>query len=427
MNNKIVIVLVFFHFLAIGQHTYIALDTVSSKEFERKLINEFIEKNEFFNKNLDLLKSNQKKIIKEIYSENQKDFLETIKNNNFICDKKTNIYLKDLLSDILNKNNIISNNYKILLSKDSEINAYAIGDGTLVLNYGLFLAVENEDELVFVICHEIAHQNLNHVKSEIENYAIQSTSEDIIKKTNEIRKLKYNKATLANNLLKTIKYKNYNQRRTKEVEADSLGLIFYKKTLRNPKYAITLLSKLDKANKENDSISIEDYKLCFEKNDFKINTKYFETEESLFRKYDYKNNFAIDSLKTHPDCNTRINLIKNKIEKEENNFSKSLDFSAIKENSINQNLLNLYARKDYAICLYETLKLFKKDLNNDFFKNIIFLSLNKIYKSKSNYTISRYLPIFDSKNNTKSLNTFISFVNNIKMNDLEIIINQYKP
>ena len=46
-------------------------------------------------------------------------------------------------------------------------------------------------------------------------------------------------------MLKTIAYQNYSKRRKKEIEADSLGLAFYQKTVRNPKAALTLLEKLD--------------------------------------------------------------------------------------------------------------------------------------------------------------------------------------
>lgn len=425
VRNTFIAFFIFTSLSVFCQDRFLPLDTISSNEFHIKLFEEYKSKYDRFNKNLDLINTNQKKIIEEIYIENQKDFLENIKGHNFISDKNINSYLQELIIEILSKNNIDSEKYKILLSKDSEINALNIGDGTIIINYGLFLEVENEDELVFVISHEIGHQYLNHVKNEIENFAKQSTSEEIIQKTNEIRKQKYNKATLANNLLKNIKYKNYSERRKKEIEADSIGLNLYKKTLRNPLYAISLLNKLDKSNKEQDSLTIQDYKLCFEKNEFKLKTKYFESEQSLFQKYDTKNNFNIDSLKTHPDCTTRIELLKKHIVTNGQQTNSSF-FLGIKKNCVYQNLINLYSNQNYGTCLYESLKLYKLDKNNQDLKTIIFLTLDKISKSKSNYTISKYMPSLDNKNNSQSLNRFINFINNIKMSDLEILVNQFK-
>ncbi len=98
-----------------------------------------------------------------------------------------------------------------------------------------------------------------------------------------------------------------------------------------------------------------------------------------------------------------------------------------KKNCDYQNLTNLYNTKDYGQCLYVALKLYKKDLENQFYKNIIYQNLVQINLAKNDYTISRYLPDYDQKNNSKSLNTFITFINNIKISDLEIIITQFKP
>lgn len=425
MRNIFIVFFIFTSISVFCQDRFLPLDTISSKEFHIKLFEEYKSKYDSFNKNLDLIHSDQKKIIEEIYIENQKEFLENVKDYNFITDKNINSYLQELIIEILSKNNIDFKKYKILLSKDAEINASNIGDGTIIINYGLFLAVENEDELVFVISHEIGHQYLNHVKNEIENFAKQSISKEIIQKTNEIRKQKYNKATLANNLLKNIKYKNYSERRKKEIEADSLGLNLYKKTSRNPLSAISLLNKLDKSNKEQDSLTIQDYKLSFEKNRFKLKTSYFESEQSLFQKYDSSITFSIDSLKTHPDCKTRIELLEKHIVTNGQQTNSSF-FLEIKKNCVQQNLINLYSNQNYGTCLYESLKLYKLDKNNQELQAVIFLTLEKIYKSKSNYTISKYMPSLDNKNNSQSLNRFINFINNIKMSDLEILLNQFK-
>ena len=227
-----------------SQNNITLIDTTSSHNCNNELYIEYKNKFELINKNISYSNSGEKNIIKEIYNETQKDFLETIQNDKFLCDNTISPYLNGLFNEVLSRNNIDSKGYKILLSKDSEVNAANLGNGIVVLNYGLFLDVENEDELVFVISHEIGHQYLNHVKKEIENFAKISTSKEVLLKTKEIRNQKYLKSTSAINLLKSISYQNYNKRRKKEIEADSLGFIFYKKTSRNQNSAISLLEKL---------------------------------------------------------------------------------------------------------------------------------------------------------------------------------------
>lgn len=414
-------------FLASGQLNAVLTDTTSAIACSKDLKNEYTRKFEIINKNIVASSSSEKNIIKDILTEMQKDFLEDIDNNNFSCDSNLNSYLQKLFNEILTKNKINPEGYKILLSKDSSINARNLGDGIVVLNFGLFLAVENEDELMFVISHEVGHQCLNHVKLGMEHYAKLYTSKDIAQKTKEIQKQKFGKATKANNLLKNLMYQNYSQFRKKEISADSLGLLLYTRTYRNPKAAITILQKLDVADDEKDTLSVADYKSIFEQNGFKIKEKYFQEEESLFKKYDGEKRIDVDSLKTHPDCATRIQLIKKYLKDTfKENVSKSEEFDRIKMNSTNQNLFNLYTEKSFGISLYETLKLYKNDRENAFYKNIILLNLLEIQKSRANYTINKYVPSYDNKYNTTSLNRFISFLNNIRMTDFDIIINNFK-
>lgn len=53
-----------------------------------------------------------------------------------------------------------------ILNKD-EINAFAFPNGRLVIYNGLILNSENQEELIGVICHEIAHIELNHVMKKL--------------------------------------------------------------------------------------------------------------------------------------------------------------------------------------------------------------------------------------------------------------------
>lgn len=408
-----------------AQATFKAIDTTAS--CAPVLYNEYSEKFKSFNKEIVTETAKQRSLTKEIYSEIQEDFLQKINSHNFICDNEINPYLQGLMKEVLTANGIKPAGYRMLLSRDSEINAYNTGDGTIVVHYGLFLAVDNEDELVSVIAHEIGHQYLGHVKKDIEGFAKQSTSEEMVKQTREIRRQKYGKATMANNLLKRMSYQNYDQRRKKEIEADSIGFVFYKKTGRDLKAAVSLLQKLDAADSESDSLTIADYKLIFEKNGFTVKQKYFEQEQSLFTKYDKTKRFDVDSLKTHPDCATRIQLIQGHItEGLSGKTNASGTFAAIKKNSTYQSLFNMYAEKEYGRSLYEALKQFKKSPDDAILKNIIYINLEKIQAARANYTINRYVPAHDNLTNTASLNRFISFLNNIRMADYELLISNFK-
>jgi hypothetical protein len=261
----------------------------------------------------------------------------------------------------------------------------------------------------------------------LRGFAKRSTSEEILKKTKEIRKQKYGKATTATNLLKQMSYQNYEERRKKEIEADSLGFSLYKKTGRDPRAAVAVLEKFDQTDDEGDSLTIADYKLIFEKNGFVAKQKYFEQEESLFTRYDKSKKYDVDSLKTHPDCRTRIQLIQANLDNAlSGKASASATFAEIKQNSLYQDLVNLYSEKEYGHSLYKALKYYKRDTGDAVLKNIIYLNLQKIHAARANYTINRYVPAHDNLYNTASLNRFISFLNNMRMADYELLINNFK-
>lgn len=94
--------------------------------------------------------------------------------------------------------------------KSSSVNAFATGQGMIFVNLGLVAAAKSEDQLAFVISHEIIHYLRNH------------NTEMLLRK-------KPNKDNLEVQLNDFLKY--HNRSHEMEMEADSLGLVmFYQKS-----------------------------------------------------------------------------------------------------------------------------------------------------------------------------------------------------
>ena len=62
-----------------------------------------------------------------------------------------------------------NNPYYFLVLKDSAVNAFATLGGVIVVNTGLILQTESEDELAAVLAHEIAHVSQRHIARMVEN------------------------------------------------------------------------------------------------------------------------------------------------------------------------------------------------------------------------------------------------------------------
>jgi predicted Zn-dependent protease len=83
----------------------------------------------------------------------------------------TNNYIITTIDTIVNqicKSNQIDNEFlKVHVIQKDEINAFALPNGHLVIYSGLILNCKNPEELAGVICHEIAHIQLNHVMKKL--------------------------------------------------------------------------------------------------------------------------------------------------------------------------------------------------------------------------------------------------------------------
>jgi predicted Zn-dependent protease len=71
--------------------------------------------------------------------------------------------IESIVTQICKSNKIDRETIKIHVLNKDEINAFALPNGHLIVYSGLILNSDNQEELIGVICHEIAHIELNHV------------------------------------------------------------------------------------------------------------------------------------------------------------------------------------------------------------------------------------------------------------------------
>ncbi|MCL7988297.1 M48 family metallopeptidase [Sphingobacterium sp. lm-10] len=75
--------------------------------------------------------------------------------------------MDSIVSHICDANKIDRKRLKVHVLMNNQVNAFALPDGHLVIYSGLIARVENQEELVGVICHELAHIQLNHVMKKL--------------------------------------------------------------------------------------------------------------------------------------------------------------------------------------------------------------------------------------------------------------------
>lgn len=75
--------------------------------------------------------------------------------------------LNHIIKNLCEYNEINPEYIKAHIVIDSEINAFALPNGHLILNTGLITHVNNQEELIGVISHELAHIQLNHIMKKL--------------------------------------------------------------------------------------------------------------------------------------------------------------------------------------------------------------------------------------------------------------------
>lgn len=163
--------------------------------------------------------------------------------------------------------------------KSSSVNAFATGQGMIFVNLGLVAAAKSEDQLAFVISHEIIHYLRNH------------NTEMLLRK-------KPNKDNLEVQLNDFLKY--HNRSHQMELEADSLGLVMFYQ--RSP-YRIEAVAEVyDMLSRSSQPWGSYAFDTTF------FNTPYYQLSTSYFLKQVAEfvpNDTTDDSHSSHPNISKR--------------------------------------------------------------------------------------------------------------------------
>ena len=265
-----------------------------------------------------------------------------------ILDFETEIFVKSLISDIINVNKIKKQiNFKII--NDKNINAFVDKNNDIYITSGLIENCDDYVALLLVISHEIGHIELNHIKDRISNLNKASNIYDISNLSIIAGSLISNNTEILKGLAlssATVSSQNINFSKNQEMEADY--------------YAIETLKKL---NLHSDSVK----------------NLLLTIEKELLNKGITKNMLKTS---THPYFEERINIINysNKFNSSVYDLNKNKKFNFIKAKFIGYNkddlsLINLEdTYKIYANSILNSrngnLKTSLKDLNSLISNNI---------------------------------------------------------
>jgi hypothetical protein len=225
--------------------------------------------------------SKENQIIKNYIESRKKSTSKLLKNGNLILDGVLYEYV-DSIFNIIKSVEPSFNSKRLVLVRSEIPNAYTMGEDLIYLHIGLLYRLQYVDQLAMVLCHELAHDYLNHYESTITKIAKKSKDEVLEKKIKEIYKKEYGIVTELNELLLPRLLENREESRLKEFDADSIGLELFSKLSFSPSNACTTFDVFLHASELRDSLGFDLIK-CFDLNESLVRldkTKPTQAEES---------------------------------------------------------------------------------------------------------------------------------------------------
>lgn len=351
--------------------------------------------------------------------------LKSVENDDDLDDDKAFVFhasYQYFKKDLLNKNMVVTTpslvnyftdilktiepvdwqKYNLVLINSTVPNAMALPDGTVFLNLGLALNMKNDDELAFILSHELAHVFNKHGKK---------AYTDQLNMDNTVKGQKEGKAFLQ------LKYS-----RTAETEADMYGVRKMINSKYNARSAAQALENLaDSLFCEFDNYSA--FKILgMDSVDFKNISK--NNSDYTLNKNEIEKDYH-DVFYTHPAIDSRVLAVNEFLKLSEYANSglpkpNETAFNAIKKECLKQLISACFDRSEYGLSLYLTLKGLSLEPNNSFYQSAFLKNMYWciVYKQKGKLSQVLNEPYYI---NTIHYKAFVKYLENIDVAKLKTI------
>lgn len=313
---------------------------------------------------------------------------------------------------------------KVILTANPTPNAFSIGDGTIVVYTGLMAGLENEDQLAFVLCHEIAHYLLHHSTHALTKRIQTLHSKEFKSKVEAAGKQEYNSVEQVANIYKNVLLNNRYHHRDLERQADSMAYRLYVKTSFEPLQSQRLVQLFEFIDEPfRDTILRVEQRFGCESYPFKkswleqdngsvwgaAHEERARTEKSME-----------DSLRTHPDWRNRLQWLEAMAGKKLPSGAHTIDssYASIRFLSALECVEAWFDVERYDRSLYYALLYEKVYPGCDYFREIQALSLYGLYEKSKEHKLSDVLAQ-RSPDQPEPYNQFLDFLNNLRIKDLQ--------
>lgn len=346
----------------------------------------------------------------------------------FIIEPFVKRYLQSIIDTVAARNKL-NQKFEVVCTRFLEVNAYNMGDNKLYVNIGLLRRLENESQLAFLLCHELAHQLLSHVQENFIQLRTKAKDKTIKKELKDINKAKYNKLDRTVQIAKRENYSFGKYSRVKERSADSLAAILLTETDYDAREGISLMRILEKSDTDLTRIN---YPELFKGDSVSILPEWMAPRKELLdfgRKSIIE--FDKDSMRTHPDIPNRIRMIEEQLKSMKSVLNgkqlfvqdKQL-FDSIRTMAMLEEVEVFVKFKRYGAMVYYGLAALQKLPDNVYLHKNVAIALNHLQKAVKTHTSQDFVPL-ESEDLPEAYNQFLRIMDRTTYTDFRKLVYQY--
>lgn len=362
---------------------------------------------------------------KEVYTDEFKEIGDLWKSTRPITSPAVQAYLQTIVQKIISSNKELKGtDARVVFSRDWWPNAVSMGDGTIAINAGLVIYLDNEAELVFVICHELSHYYLDHTGKTIKKYVDQINSVEYQNELKRIYKTEYGGNKQVEQLARSFAFNSRRHSRDNEAEADRQALRFMVNTGYDCGAIVDCLNLLDKVD---DSLLFKPLQVeqVFNFKDYPFKKKWIQKESSIFSQLKDDDSVLTqrekDSLKTHPDCQKRIALIKDSVDKlmgkGQKFFVNEKEFNDLKNIFLAEITEECYKENNLSRNLYYSLLLMQKQEYFPFAVLSVSRCLNAIYEHQRDHKLGLAIAT-ENKSYPSDYNQLLRMLSRLRLDEI---------
>ncbi|MDW3194822.1 MAG: M48 family metalloprotease [Cytophagales bacterium] len=310
--------------------------------------------------------------------EKRTQFLVRLIKHNLLITPGSEFQRIQFLFDSLKTSDLIKRKESQLLIMRSPIpNAFCVGEGTIAVTTGLLEIMDTDEQVTWVLGHELAHYELDHANQHLRGYARRHSSLSRRQKQ-ELSDPDKNISLETLNAYKEMAFGLGKFKRKDEFEADSLGHLIFQ-DLKQPGYiGLKTLNTLDSAFEEQLPYHIDK---IFNFRDYPFQKFWFKNRPSFFSRIPSSSLFPDDSTKSHPAMAERISKL-------------DLDFGISQQLQVSikttpldksyalENLKSAYSSKNYDFLIFLAAKYYRQKEYRYWIVRLVSAALFELYQLK---------------------------------------------